>query len=298
MLFLDMRIPFLFFFSAICTGVFSQQKINYPKVDNFAVWYATVNAGNDGISSTTYFWGKDTMINNLPYKRVLITDDPLSKTGWTYEGAVREDQLLNKLFFIPVSESVEADITFLDTFQLGDTLKISPHLSSVLPSGCCFVIDSMYNDTSDNIIRTVYLGLVDHSVNHTTQEEGTWYEFTPSLGLFASGVSEYYKDVECYSLDAANYDQNLHPGCDIISSAGETNRARFESNLMFFNNELRAIGISDEKMFNFSVFTVGGQLIWRKSSTFPVLIPQFTSGLYTVVIDRGLEQFSKKIWIN
>jgi len=76
----------------------------------------------------SYTFSGDTLINNLTYHKLTT---PFAKPyvgGSGYRGAIRQDIVAKKVFFIPLRE-ISEKVLYDFTLQVGDTVKVKPYYS-------------------------------------------------------------------------------------------------------------------------------------------------------------------------
>lgn len=134
----------LFLLGITCVGLpaISQTSVYHPFPDSNASWNFSWNiymCFNGGFAEENYsiVLSGDTVIGSQTYHRLMIPYVEYNSTGGCsqyhfpgYRGAVREDSLESKVYFVPPSDTAE-QLLYDFTMEVGDTVK--GYLSTFLP---------------------------------------------------------------------------------------------------------------------------------------------------------------------
>jgi hypothetical protein len=125
------KLLLIFVVTMTVTFSFAQTNVYHPFPDSNAIWnlyFTGCQTGNDNESYSILIVG-DTLISGHTYHKLSTPFVQVSLAGYCsqthfagYKGAIRQDTLLKKIFFIPPDSSSE-HLLYDFTMQVGDTIK-------------------------------------------------------------------------------------------------------------------------------------------------------------------------------
>lgn len=224
------RVTKLLLLQLLLLSAFQGMAANRLPLDKSSVYITSTNREGWDFYDYKSTWVGDIIFNGNSYKKIYRTSDTAIAEIGSYYGAVREDTVLGKTYFLDES-NVEYDVTVPDTIKAGDTILISSKLLDLFGYDPKAFLDSNSPDSGYAVVQAKEV-INDRGFPETSLSiiSPTGYQFSYVLGhyittAFTLGES---KGLHCHEIsDQENTNWNTPgsvPKCDIqqfIVSANE-----------------------------------------------------------------------------
>lgn len=222
----------------------------------------------------SYTFSGDTLINNLTYHKLITPFPNAYVVGYGYRGAIRQDIVEKKVFFIPPTEISER-VLYDFTMQVGDTVKGVPYYS---PRDTVQSIDSVL---IGNIFRKRWL---IHDNYYIIEGIGSTCELLGIVPVAYTDGPEY--NLSCYSENNKTLYPDSQTNCELINSLKflETNSTEIK---VYPNSQKGSFTIEfvDANILEIKLIDMLGKVIFQRptNNMKTIIIERLQSGLYVLI---------------
>lgn len=222
----------------------------------------------------SYTFLGDTLINNLTYHKLTIPFTNSYIVGYGYRGAIRQDIVARKVFYIPPTE-ISEKVLYDFTMQVGDTINVDPYCSQA------DTIQSIDSVLIENSFRKRWLF---KNSFYIIEGIGSTCELLKIVPVNYTDGPEF--NLNCYRENNTTLYPDLQTNCELITSL-----KLFKTN----SNEIKicpnsqngsfAIVFENANIVEIKLIDMSGKVIFQQPTTNKksILIDGLHSGFYVLI---------------
>jgi hypothetical protein len=288
------KLSLVFFGMFIVCYLFSQNYIPLVQENNqWNVMY--VIEGGPYTDSTfwtnTYKFEGDTIINNLTYKKVYVSEEDIP-VNWTYEGCIREDENQQVFLWKYGNELLRYDFDV----EVGDTIEIYPSNNPIQVR-----VESIdFLNYSGTMRKTILLDYMEYY--YPIYE--IWIEGIGSnRGILESGTANYiggWRWLLCfYQNEELVYMNPNYNSCFLFTEIEEVNKSGVEIYPNPADNRITIKNPANAQIESFSIIDLTGNKIKEFNGDNSVLdLSGISNGTYLLIVTLESGQKVEKLIID